>query len=153
MRTARNLTRDEAAAEDLVQETLVQVMTHWEKVRVAEGPDAYVRRIMLNLFVSGKRLRSAREIVSHETVTADRADAPDDFTDQHAERGELWERLGTLTRKQRAVLVLRYYEDLPDDTIAAVLETSPGNVRVIAHRALAILRSVSADQPQPVTRR
>lgn len=147
IRTARNLTRNEAAAEDLVQETLIQVMTHWEKVRVAEGPDAYVRRIMVNLFVSGKRRRSATEVVSHDLVTTDRGAAFFDLAEQQASRGELWERLGALTRQQRAVLVLRFYEDLPDATIAELLDLSVGNVRVIAHRALTALRAgVSANR-------
>lgn len=141
LRVARNLTRDDASAEDLVQDTLVKVMTNWERVAVAEGPDAYVRKVMVNTFLSGKRLKRSTEVVSHEVVTADRYAVSADFATGQAERDALWARLAGLTRAQRAVLVLRYYEDLPDAEIAAVLEMSPGNVRVTAHRALAALRS------------
>ncbi|HQF03711.1 MAG TPA: sigma factor, partial [Phycicoccus sp.] len=52
-RVARNLAGNRAAADDLVQDTLIKVLLHWEKVARAEGPDAYVRRIMVNTFVSG----------------------------------------------------------------------------------------------------
>lgn len=145
MRTARNLTREDAAAEDLVQDTLVKVMTHWEKVASSEGPDAYVRKVMVNTFVSGKRLKRSQEVVSHEVVTADRyAAQPGSTVDEAsavAERDETWRLLATLTRPQRAVLVLRYYEDLPDAAIAEILGLTVSNVRVIAHRALTALRT------------
>jgi RNA polymerase sigma-70 factor (sigma-E family) len=141
LRVARNLTRDVAAAEDLVQDTLVKVLTNWEKVSASEGVDAYVRRIMVNTFVSGKRLKRAGELVSHEVATADRYAARADFSAGVDEREELRERLEGLTRNQRAVLVLRYYEDLSDAQIAELLGLTPGNVRVTAHRALAALRA------------
>lgn len=140
IRIARNLTHDDADAEDLVQATLVKVMTNWERVSASEGPDAYVRKVMVNTFVSGKRLKRSTEIVSHELVTADRYAVGADFVQGQADHDELWAALATLTRTQRAVLVLRYYEDLPDAQIAEILDLSPVNVRVTAHRALAALR-------------
>lgn len=139
-RIARNLTHDQADAEDLVQDTLIKVMTNWERVAVAEGPDAYVRKVMVNTFISGKRLRRSTEVVSHEIVTADRYAVHADVASGQAERDALWSRLADLSRAQRAVLVLRYYEDLPDVDIASTLDMSPGNVRVTAHRALTALR-------------
>lgn len=153
-RVARNLTGDWVSADDLVQDTLIKVLTNWEKVARAEGPDAYVRRIMVNTFVSGRRLASARDIVDHDAVTSDvrgtaaRRETVADPNESLAERDELWTRLAGLTRQQRAVLVLRYYEDLSDATIAGILDVSEGNVRVIAHRALSALRQQEFDAPR-----
>lgn len=147
IRIARNLTRDDEDAEDLVQDTLVKVMTHWERVSASEGPDAYVRKVMVNTFVSGKRLKSSTEVVSHELVTAERYAVGADFVQGQADHDELWAALATLTRTQRAVLVLRYYEDLPDREIAEILGCGQSTVRSTAFRALATLRERLADLP------
>ena len=68
-------------------------------------------------------------------------DRTSDFASQHAIRDDLWKRLGRLTRAQRAVLVLRYYEDLDDRQIAEVLRCKPSTVRVHAARGLGRLRT------------
>ena len=139
MGAALSLTGNRHDAEDLVQDTLAKVLVHWRRVERADSPDAYVRKVMVNTFVSGKRRRSSRELVSHELVTADGIGA-------HAEpanledRDEMWTLLAGLSPRQRAVLVLRYYDDLPDAAIAELLGCSPVSVRVTAHKALARLR-------------
>lgn len=139
------LTGQRVDAEDLVQDTLTKVLTSWERVAGADHRDAYVRKIAVNIFVSSRRRRSSSEVVSSLVVEAQQSSPFNPVTGDVAgpvsERLTLWAQLADLTPRQRAVLVLRYYEDLPDAAIADVLETSAGNVRTIAHRALARLRT------------
>ncbi|WP_200947707.1 MULTISPECIES: SigE family RNA polymerase sigma factor [unclassified Phycicoccus] len=139
MGAALSLTGNRHDAEDLVQDTLAKVLVHWRKVERADSPDAYVRKVMVNTFVSGKRRRSSSEVVSHVLVTAD-GSATADAQVGPEDRDEMWTLLAGLSPRQRAVLVLRYYDDLPDAAIADVLGCSPVSVRVTAHKALARLR-------------
>ncbi|WP_406829997.1 SigE family RNA polymerase sigma factor [Pedococcus sp. KACC 23699] len=139
MGAALSLTGNRHDAEDLVQDTLAKVLVNWRRVERADSPDAYVRKVMVNTFVSGKRRRSSKDVVSHELVTAD-AVAPNTGPAGPEERDAMWTLLAGLSPRQRAVLVLRYYDDLPDAAIAEVLGCSPVSVRVTAHRALARLR-------------
>ena len=105
----------------------------------AERPDAYVRRIILNQYLSWRRRRSSSELSGP---------VPDvgvaDSTDHIASRDLLWRVLAELPGKQRAVLALRYYEDLPDREIGALLGCSDGTVRSLASRAFATLRQHAA---------
>lgn len=144
MGAALALTGHRHDAEDLVQETLAKVLVSWEKVGRADSPDAYVRRVMVNSFLSGKRKRSSTEVVSHDAVTADWRGAAQGSGDGHdsqlAARDHMWQLLATLPPRQRAVLVLRYYDDLPDAQIAEVLGCSAVSVRVAAHRGMGTLR-------------
>ena len=68
LRFARSLTLNDADAEDLVQDTMVKVIVHWERVVRADNVDGYVRRTMVNTFLSARRLASARTVVSDDTV-------------------------------------------------------------------------------------
>ena len=140
MAAAMSLTGNRHDAEDLVQDTVAKVLVHWGRVERADSADAYVRKVMVNTFVSGRRRRSSREVVSHELVTADRVAQRPGGTASPEDRDEMWTLLATLTPRQRAVLVLRYYDDLPDAAIAEVLGCSAVSVRVTAHKALARLR-------------
>jgi RNA polymerase sigma-70 factor (sigma-E family) len=147
VRAAYLLTGDWALAEDLVQETLLRTHRHWTRASRLTYADAYVRQILFRQFLSWKRRRAAGErvVASHllsdnETAWPERATAQDHAI-QHADRDAAWQLLATLTRRQRAVMVLRYYEDLPDERIAEVLGCSPSTVRVHAARALATLRA------------
>ena len=141
MGAALSLTGHRQDAEDLVQETLAKVLLHWRRVEQADSIDAYVRRTMVNTFISGRRRRSSREVVSHDFVTSDsRGRSSASAEAGMGEREELWQLLATVTPRQRAVLVLRYYDDLPDVAIAEVLGCSTVSVRVAAHKALARLR-------------
>jgi RNA polymerase sigma factor (sigma-70 family) len=94
---------------------------------------------VVNEFLRRQRLRSATELIS--------ADLPElvesSFEDVVVDRDELWRALGALPPRQRTVLVLRYYEDLPDADIAAVIGAKEGTVRSLALRALTALRSTS----------
>ncbi|HEX4191234.1 MAG TPA: SigE family RNA polymerase sigma factor [Marmoricola sp.] len=135
-RTAYLLTGRHADAEDLAQSALVKAYLAWAKVIAAASPDAYVRRILTNEFVSSRRgLRVARErLVDH----APDAPAPDGL--DH-ERLVLWPHIATLPPKQRAVIVLRYYEDLSEQQIADALGCTPGTVKSNASLALRSLRT------------
>jgi RNA polymerase sigma-70 factor (sigma-E family) len=137
LRTAYLLTGDGASAEELVQDVLVRLYPKWELVRAADHPLAYVRRAMANAFVNQVRRGSRRELaVEFLPERADLHDAPSQFDD----RTELWALLAELPERQRAVLVLRYFHDLPDDEIAAALGCRAGTVRSLVSRALAALR-------------
>ena len=144
LRFAYLLTGDRHRAEDLVQEVLAKVHQRWGRIERAEGAEFYVRTALVRQNISWWRRRSAR---SEQPV----AEVPDgtatgDGEQALAARDEMWALLATLPRRQRAVLVLRFYEDLPDDRIAEVLGCSPVNVRVQASRALARLRATVTDR-------
>lgn len=120
---------DDAA--DLVQEALLKLGDTWRRVRNRDNPEAYVRTIMARQHISWWR-RRRREHLTDEVPEGS-------YTDRHA-TGELWRELASLPRKQRTVLVLRYFEDLPDQEIADILGISCGTVRSQAFRALQTLR-------------
>ena len=152
MGAALALTGHRQDAEDLVQDTLARVILHWRRVEAADSPDAYVRRAMVNLFISGRRRRSSRELVSHDVVTHEgTVRTAEGHEGDVAARDHMWQLLATLTPRQRAVMVLRYYDDLPDARIAEVLGCSAVSVRVAAHKALAGLRA-GLDARSPVAR-
>lgn len=138
------MTGQKADAEDLVQDTLALVITKWSRVREAENVDAYVRRTMVNRLSSRKRKKSAGEVVSHDAVTADWT-APSHPSPEVgvADRAVVLELIRQLPDRQRAVVALRYYEDLPDKEIAQALGCSEQAVRSAAHSALVKLRDLA----------
>ena len=125
------LTGNADDAADLVQEALLKLSDTWHRVRNKDSPEAYVRTTMARQHVSWWR-RRRREHLTGEP--------PEGIHHDEHSSGELWNELATLPRRQRAVLVLRYYEDLPDEKIAAILGISRSTVRSQAFRALATLR-------------
>ena len=136
-RTAHLLTGDPAVAEDLLQSTLLKVMAQWAKVRRADAPDAYVRRMLLNELLgqrrkAGRRAQKAHLVPVPSPVADPSVTAPD--------RLDLWDRVQLLPPRQRAVLVLRYYEDLSEQQIAEALGCSVGTVKSQASAALTSLR-------------
>lgn len=138
LRTAYLLTRDWQLAEDLVQESLAKAHVHWGRVRVADHPEAYVRRVLVNQFLDWRSRRSSREVVS--AVESLPTKQQEDGADQRAEHDVLWAALARLPARQRAVLVLRHFEDLPDREIAALLECTDSTVRSLAAKARTQLR-------------
>jgi RNA polymerase sigma-70 factor (sigma-E family) len=144
LRFAGVLAGDRAAAEDLAQEVLIRVYSRWDRIGCLERPEFYVRKMILNEFLSWRR-RSARQ-ARHE-LTAGLASAVPDHTEAYSEREALLGNLSKLPRRQRAVLVLRYYEGRPDAEIAELLGCSPGTVRGYASRALAALRVEMSPRP------
>ena len=139
LRTAYLLVRDHALAEDLLQTSLTKTWFAWS--RIDGDPEPYVRRVMLTTQVSWWRRRWNGEV-----PTADLPDLPSG-ADASADRGDLWEALGHLTRRQRAVLVLRYYEDLTEAETARLLNCSVGTVKSQCAKALARMRLDSALAP------
>ncbi|GAB2603718.1 SigE family RNA polymerase sigma factor [Kribbella endophytica] len=123
-------------AEDVVQDALLKAHRKWERVGQADSIDAYVRRMVVNEFLSWRRKWS--RIIPRPEVRVDET-APD-HAHQHADRDELIAQLAKLPARQRAVLVLRYYGGLSDHEIAETLGCSAGTVRGYASRALATLR-------------
>lgn len=144
LRTAYLLTGDQHSAEDLVQTSLAKLYLSWDKVQRRELVDGYVRRIMVNEHNSlwrraWKRQEFATDTIPDHTGVEDRPD--------HGERSALWEFVQTLPRKQRAVVVLRYYEDLSEAEVADILGISVGTVKSQSSRALAALRERVHTQP------
>ena len=149
-RTAWLMTGDWQLAEDLVQETLARVYLHWRKVSRMDHPAAYARKVLVNAHISHRRLRRNQEVpaaVLPEPARA--AAAPDDA----GLRLTLLDGLAQLDRIDRAVLVLRYWEDLDMNATAELLGMSPANVRTRSVRALARLRdALGADLDDLPTR-
>jgi RNA polymerase sigma-70 factor (sigma-E family) len=137
VRFARLLTDNDARADDLVQEVLAKAFVSWRRVSAADRPDVYVRRMLVNANRSWWRRRSSSEL--SVAVPLDRP-GTDDLGHEVVERDHLWRLVMTLPTRQRAVLVLRYYEDLDDGTIAEILSCSAVTVRTTAWRGLAALR-------------
>lgn len=137
-------------AEDLVQEVLARVHDRWHRLHHVEQPDAYLRTAIVRQFISWRRRRSWRE--ASIEVLPERPAATSDLAAGHAARDEMWRLLARLPRRQRAVLVLRFYEDLADDQIAEVLGCRPATVRVHASRGLARLRELLHPTGHPTAR-
>lgn len=142
-RTALLLTGARAEAEDLAQDTLVKAYAGWAKVARADAPDAYVRRMLVNEFISDRRRNARRAALVAESVSAlVMLDDPD-------QRLDLWAQVLALPPRQRAVLVLRFYEDLTETETARVLGVSLGTVKSQAHDALRTLRTRIGQQEVP----
>ena len=137
LRTAYLLTGQRADAEDLLQVSLAKLYLAWDRVRDRESVDAYVRRIMVNEQNSlWRRAWKRRELAVDEVPEqAPHTDRPDDGSSD-----ALWSFVQSLPKKQRAVVVLRYYEELSEAETADVLGISVGTVKSQCSRALAALR-------------
>lgn len=138
LRFAGVLTGDRALAEDVVQEVLIRANKRWDRLQTLEHPELYVRKMVVNEYLSWRR-RNWRLLPTGTAIETDHRESPD-HASQHAERDALLAELGKLPRRQRAVLVLRYYQGLSDTEIADTLGCTPGTVRGYAFRALATLR-------------
>ena len=143
-RTANLIAGDPNDAEDVLQATLVKVYLKWEQITSADSVDAYVRRMLLNELLGIRRLQLRRREKAH---LLHESEAPGmDAT----ERIGLWSEISALPPRQRAVLVLRYYEDLSEQQTADALGCSRGTVKSQAHDALSTLRNrLSADEEVP----
>ncbi|HEY1642968.1 MAG TPA: SigE family RNA polymerase sigma factor [Streptosporangiaceae bacterium] len=126
-------------AHDLVQDTLVKAYQHWPRVRQADSPDAYVRRILLNE-VRGRWRRRERAVPVARFPEGRELTAPD-ATEEIARRAGLLQALLALPLRQRATVILRYLEGMSERETAAVLGCSEGTVKSQSARALATLRN------------
>lgn len=136
-RYAYLLCGNHADAEDIAQQTLMKAHRSWPRVRGSDSPTAYLRRMLTNTYLSQRRPKARRL----EVLT----DAPPEPVPVAArgpeERMVLWPHVRSLPPRQRAVIVLRYYEDLGEQEIADVLGCSRGTVKSTAHHALNALRA------------
>ncbi|MEV0156131.1 SigE family RNA polymerase sigma factor [Micromonospora sp. NPDC050686] len=139
-RTAYLLTGDHQLAEDLLQSALARTYRHWRRIHGGD-PEAYVRRAMYHQQVSWWRRRRVAERL--EAVPTERP--RDDHSDATALRLTLDAALRRLTPRQRAVLVLRYYEDLTEAQVAEVLGCSIGTVKRHGHDAVRRLRAIAPE--------
>jgi RNA polymerase sigma-70 factor (sigma-E family) len=146
IRTAYLITGSRLAAEELVQDTLVRLYPKWHRVEAADIPLAYVRRALMNGYVNQTRRASRREF-AYEDVP-DRVDEYD-AVNQLADRDEIWAGLRDLPDRQRAALVLRFFEDLTDAESADALGCRVGTVRSLVSRGLAALREQMTEQRPP----
>jgi RNA polymerase sigma-70 factor (sigma-E family) len=140
------LAGDRATAEDLAQDVMIRAYSRWDRIGGLDQPEFYVRKMILNEFLSWRR-RSWR-LVPAGDARAGRGSTAPDHAHEYSERDALLGELGKLPRRQRAVLVLRYYEDRRDAEIAELLGCAQGTVRGYASRALAALR-VELDPKPP----
>ena len=146
-RTAHQMTGSRETAEDVVQAALVRAFVHWNKVRAASSPSAYVRRMVVNEVISLSRRRWTREIVLEDTDRLLSARVQVSPEDAVVDRIDMAAALDSLTPRQRAVVVLRYYEGLSEVEIAELLGIRPGSVKGHARAALAALAAGRGLEP------
>jgi len=132
------VTGDRGLAEDLAQTALANAYASWSRVRRAEDPDAYLRRIVLNAHRGSFRKRRVSEQLT--ASPPDTAAPVPDPAGEHGERAPIIAALAALSRRQREVIVLRFWLDLTEAQVAATLGCSVGNVKSQTSRALAKLR-------------
>ena len=139
-RTAWLLTGDRAAAQDLVQAALARTWPRWERIRRRDDPEVYVRRVMVNTWSTWGRRRWHRE---QAVELVPESAAPGDMAAEVAVRVAVRSALGRLTDRQRAVVVLRMFDDLSEVQVAQVLGCAVGTVKSTMSQALAKLRDDS----------
>jgi RNA polymerase sigma-70 factor (sigma-E family) len=141
LRTAYLLTGSRADAEDLLQTALAKTYLSWDRIRDREAVDGYVRRVMVNTQTSWWRRRKVDE---HPTDVLPEHGGGRDSTADLDLHDALWSALALLPTRQRAMVVLRYYEDLSEAETAAVMGVTVGTVKSTTSRALAKLREDSS---------
>lgn len=143
-RTAYLMTGDFQRAEDVLQAAFVRVYLHWPRVEAMEQPLGYARKVVVNQAISWWRRRS-----SHESLLKLRDEpAWDGRLDEVAEHERVWQAVLSLPRRQRAVTVLRYYEDMDEAQIAETLGMATGTVKSHSHAAVRRLAEVLGE-PEP----
>jgi RNA polymerase sigma-70 factor (sigma-E family) len=135
-RTAYLLCRDWDFAQDLTQTTLAKLFVRWSSIRRSEEPTAYANKVLLRIFLDDKRLRRSREqVLADVPQTAVHDSDP-------ALRVTLVGALSQLSDRDRAIVVMRYWEDLSVDTVAQAVGVSEAVVKSQSARALARLRAL-----------
>jgi RNA polymerase sigma-70 factor (sigma-E family) len=136
VRTAYAVSGDLGLAEDAVQTAFAKAYRSWRRISRLEAPEAYLRRMVVNEVLNDRRRARRRHEITSDAPPEHAGDTPDPFVGD-----ELWRAIRTLPPRQRAVLVLRYYEDLSELQIADTLGCRPGTVKSQASAALATLRT------------
>src|SRR6266508_6549493 len=145
-RTAYLLTGDHHLAEDLLQHALVKTAAHWRRVVVGGNPEGYVRRVMINERTSRWRRRryvEVRGLAADEVLAAGLASGSGDEAEAAVRRVGLRRALSALPARQRAAVVLRFFEDLTEAQTAELLGVSVGTVKSQTHDALKRLRALA----------
>jgi RNA polymerase sigma-70 factor (ECF subfamily) len=137
LRTVYLIVGDRGKAEDVAQEAFIQLLSHWKKVSRYERPDAWVRRVAIRLAVRGLKRERLRTVLERETVRDQALGSPDI---------DLANALRQLPVKQRACVLLFYYEDRPIAEIVDILGISEGAVKVHLHRARQRLASMLGEE-------
>ncbi|PRH80816.1 SigE family RNA polymerase sigma factor [Streptomyces solincola] len=148
LRTARSLTANPSDAEDLLQTALTKTYVAWERIEDHRALDGYVRRALINTRTSQWRKRRVDEYVCEELPEPHLPPAADP-AEQQALRDAMWRAVLKLPARQRAMVVLRYYEDLSEAQTAEVLGVSVGTVKSAVSRALGKLREDPELAPAP----
>jgi RNA polymerase sigma-70 factor (sigma-E family) len=139
LRTARSLTANPSDAEDLLQTALAKTFVAWERIEDHRALDGYVRRALLNTRTSQWRKRRVDEYACDELPEPPGSREPDP-AERQVLHDAMWRAVMKLPERQRAMVVLRYYEDLSEAQTAEVLGVSVGTVKSAVSRALGKLR-------------
>jgi RNA polymerase sigma-70 factor (sigma-E family) len=153
LRTGHLMTGDAKDAEDLVQETLLRVARRWKRVRFMDHPAAYARRILVNLVLhdADRRSRQRAELWPQDGAAQTADESAARALQEVDDLAEFRWALAQLPARQRAVLVLRYFADLPVAEVADILGCSEGTVTSTASRAAARLAESLAQSAPPVS--
>lgn len=141
-RFAYVLTSDRETAEDLVQEAFVRVVGRLGSLRQPDSFRAYLNKAVLNL---ARGIARQRQRENEALLRLARIELPDDPPAHEEQDRRLWQALMSLPPRQRAVIYLRFYEDLSQTEVAHLLDTSIGSIKSLTYRALNVLRDVFAD--------
>lgn len=150
LRFATALSADPGTAQDVVQEVAYRASTRWARIRDLDHPEAYLRRMVVNEYLSWRR-KWSRMVTSSELVDL-HLDVVGDGSAEVEDRHQLRAELRKLPPRQRAVIVMRFYDDLNDAEIAHILRCPRGTVRSLQSRALTRLRLEMSDPPLSPTK-
>lgn len=142
IRYAVILAGERELAQDVVQDALIRANDRWRRIGAMERPEHYVRRMITTEYLSWRRRHARRAAVLNRWAAVLSPGSVVDHAEGMVQRSALNQQLALLPAKQRAVLVLDYYEALTDPEIAEVLGCSQATVRVYRFRALGALRSM-----------
>ncbi|MCG8917417.1 SigE family RNA polymerase sigma factor [Actinokineospora sp. PR83] len=141
LRYATAMTCDRHLAQDIVQEVLLRAQRRWSRIGDMEASYLYVKKMVTNEYLSWRRRKAARDITATRAAL-EAASAPvGDFAHDYVERDAMRARIAALPRRQRAAIVLRYYEDCTTAQIAHVLGCTEGTARSHLSHALSTLRA------------
>ena len=138
-RYATALAGDPDAGADVLQDVLLKAQPRWSRIGALDTPEAYIRKMVINELISARRRLTARLRREH----IHRPESINDRSEQFAQREALVQLIRALPARQRIVVVLRYFEDMADGDIAALMGCSLVTVRSQASRALATLRGIA----------
>lgn len=140
LRLAVVLCRDHHQAEDLVQDAVLRALRHWARVRRADQPKAYLRRLLVNEFLRGASSRSREVVMPDVPINRNGGGVPADPHVRTEDQDQLTRLLGQLPARQAAALALRYLNDCEYPQVAAVLRCRESTARSLVHRGLVTLR-------------